>query len=157
MADADEPLVRRRRPRKPKDELPETPDAVDIAMHALATGGGNGAIARAVLEKHARLIDIQCRREREELENVRVQRIMRWLMLLAIAGLIAAIVAGIYAAVRTEALVVEPFEVPPALSQAGLGGQVMATRVMDRIADMQEQTLSTRPASTYSTNWGDDI
>jgi tetratricopeptide (TPR) repeat protein len=157
VADADEPLVRRRRPRKPKDELPETPDAVDIAMHALATGGGNGSIARAVLEKHARLIDIQCRREREELENVRVQRIMRWLMLLAIAGLIAAIVAGIYAAVRTEALVVEPFEVPPALSQAGLGGQVMATRVMDRIADMQEQTLSTRPASTYSTNWGDDI
>jgi tetratricopeptide (TPR) repeat protein len=157
VADADEPLVRRRRPRKPKDELPETPDAVDIAMHALATGGGNGAIARAVLEKHARLIDIQCRREREELENVRVQRIMRWLMLLAIAGLIAAIVAGIYAAVRTEALVVEPFEVPPALSQAGLGGQVMATRVMDKIADMQEQTLSTRPASTYSTNWGDDI
>lgn len=157
MADADEPLVRRRRSRKPKDELPETPDAVDIAMHALATGGGNGAIARAVLEKHARLIDIQCKREREELENVRVQRIMRWLMLLAIAGLIAAIVAGIYAAVRTEALVVEPFEVPPALSQAGLGGQVMATRVMDKIAAMQEQTLSTRPASTYSTNWGDDI
>jgi tetratricopeptide (TPR) repeat protein len=157
VAEADEPLVRRRRARKPKDELPETPDAVDIAMHALATDGDNGAIARAVLEKHARLIDIQCRREREELENVRVQRIMRWLMLLAIAGLIAAIVAGIYAAVRTEALVVEPFEVPPALSQAGLGGQVMATRVMDKIAAMQEQTLSTRPASTYSTNWGDDI
>lgn len=157
MADADKPLIRRRRPRKVKDELPETPDAIDIAMHAMAIGADQSGIARAVLEKHARLIDIQCKREREELENVRVQRIMRWLILAAIAGAIAAAVAGVYAAIHSEALVVEPFEVPPTLSQAGLGGEVMATRVMDDIARMQDQTLSTRPASTYSTNWGDDI
>ena len=66
-------------------------------------------------------------------------------------------VGGIYTAVGTEALVVEPFRVPAGLSQAGLGGEVMATRVMDQIATMQDKTLSSRPASTYSTNWGDDI
>lgn len=157
MADADEPRVRRRRPRKHKDELPETPDAVDIAMHVVASGADPHGIARAVLEKHARLIDIQCKREGEELQNVRVQRIIRWLIVVAIAAAIGAVGVGIYVAGHTEALVVEPFEVPPALSQAGLGGEVMATRVMDKIATMQEQTLSTRPASTYSTNWGDDI
>jgi tetratricopeptide (TPR) repeat protein len=157
VADADKPLVRRSRARKVKDELPETPDAVDIAMHAIAIGADQSGIARAVLEKHARLIDIQCKREREELENVRVQRIMRWLILVAIAGAIAAVGAAVYRAINSEALVVEPFEVPPTLSQAGLGGEVMATRVMDKIAAMQEQTLSTRPASTFSTNWGDDI
>jgi tetratricopeptide (TPR) repeat protein len=157
MADADEVRIRRKRPRKVKDELPETPDAVDIAMHMVATGADPHGIARAVLEKHARLIDIQCKREGEELQNVRVQRIIRWLIVAAIAAAIAAVGVAIYVAVHTEALVVEPFEVPPALSQAGLGGEVMATRVMDKIATMQEQTLSTRPASTYSTNWGDDI
>jgi tetratricopeptide (TPR) repeat protein len=157
MADADKPLIRRKRARKSNDELPETPDAVDIAMHALATGADQHGVARAVLEKHARLIDVQCKREREELANVRVQRITRWLILSAVAALLLAIVGGIYTAVGTEALVVEPFRVPGALSQAGLGGEVMATRVMDRIATMQEKTLSTRPPSTYSTNWGDDI
>lgn len=157
MADADEVRIRRKRPRKAKEDVPETPDAIDIAMHALATGGDQSGIARAVLEKHAKLIDIQCKREREELENVRVQRIIRWLMIGAVAALMILIGFAVYEAVATEALVVEPFRVPPALEQSGLGGEVMATRVMDRIATMQAQTLSTRPASTYSTNWGDDI
>src|SRR3954447_20184159 len=157
MADADDVKIRRKRARKSSDELPETPDPVDIAMHALATGADQHGVARAVLEKHARLIDIQCKREREELENVRVQRITRWLILSAVAALLLGIAGGIYTAVGSEALVVEPFRVPGALSQAGLGGEVMATRVMDRIATMQEKTLSSRPASTYNTNWGDDI
>ena len=157
MAEADDAKIRRKRARKSSDELPETPDPVDIAMHALATGADQHGVARAVLEKHARLIDIQCKREREELENVRVQRITRWLILSAVAALLLGIAGGIYTAVGSEALVVEPFRVPAGLSQAGLGGEVMATRVMDRIATMQEKTLSARPASTYSTNWGDDI
>src|SRR4051794_26916893 len=157
MADADKPLIRRKRARKSSDELPETPDAVDIAMHALATGADQHGVARAVLEKHARLIDVQCKREREELANVRVQRITRWLILASIAAILLLAGMGIYKAVGTEALVVEPFRVPPAMGQAGLGGEVMATRVMDQIATMQDKTLSSRPASTYSTNWGDDI
>jgi hypothetical protein len=157
MADADNVKIRRARARKSSDELPETPDPVDIAMHALATGADQHGVARAVLEKHARLIDIQCKREREELENVRVQRITRWLILSAVAALLLGIAGGIYTAVGSEALVVEPFRVPAGLSQAGLGGEVMATRVMDRIATMQDKTLSARPASTYSRNWGDDI
>ena len=71
MAEADDAKIRRKRPRKSSDELPETPDPVDIAMHALATDADQHGVARAVLEKHARLIDIQCKREHEELENVR--------------------------------------------------------------------------------------
>lgn len=59
MADADEVRVRRKRSRKPKQDVPETPDAIDIAMHALATGADQSGIAHAVLEKHAKLIDRQ--------------------------------------------------------------------------------------------------
>lgn len=126
-------------------------------MAAAASGKPLPEAARAVLEKHAALIDIQCRHEREEIAYVRVQRITRWLILGAIATLLLGIAALVRSAATGHALVVEPFNVPPSLAQAGLSGEVMATRVMDQIARMQEQGMSTRPASTYSTDWGDDI
>lgn len=126
-------------------------------MKAVVTGADGHGAARAVLEKHAALIDVQCRREREEIANVRVQRITRWLILSAVAALLIGLAVLIRGAIGSQALVVEPFRVPPSLVQAGMGGEVMATQVMDQIALMQSRTLSTRPASTYNTDWGDDI
>ena len=161
MADAD--AARPKPPRKPRrKETPgepgfDSPDPVEIAMKAVAAGAVPGSAARVVLEKHAGLIDIQCKREREELGVLRVQRITRWLILLAVAAVLLGAAALIWNASRTESLVVEPFRVPPALGSAGLGGEVMATRVMDQIALMQSRTLSTRPAESYSTDWGEDI
>lgn len=159
MADADGDVLKPKRPapRRKAAPLPDTPDPVEIAMKAVAAGAVPGSAAQAVLEKHACLIDIQCRREREELANVRVQRITRWLVLAAVAALIAGLSALVWNASRSESLVVEPFRVPPALGNAGLGGEVMATRAMDQIALMQSRTLSTRPADSYSTDWGEDI
>jgi len=158
MADADAEVAKPKRPRRPREpSFADSPDPIEIAMKAVATGADRHSAARAVLEKHACLIDIQCRREREEMGNVRVQRITRWLILAAVAALLAGVGALMLSAVKGEALVVEPFQVPPALSQAGLGGEVMATRVMDQIAQMQSRTLSSRPASTYSTNWSGDL
>lgn len=157
MADADRKLQKPKRPRTSREPVADTPDPIEIAMKAVASGADRHGAARAVLEKHACLIDIQCRREREELANVRVQRITRWLILAAVAAALVGLGALIISAVRGEALVVEPFRVPPSLSQAGMGGEVMATRVMDQIAQMQSRTLSSRPASTYSTNWNADL
>ncbi|HWH21956.1 MAG TPA: hypothetical protein VNT25_01510 [Allosphingosinicella sp.] len=157
MAEADGELQKRKRPRARPEPPEDTPDPIEIAMKAVATGADRHGAARAVLEKHACLIDIQCRREREELANVRVQRITRWLILAAVAALLLGLSALMVSAVKGEALVVEPFRVPPALTQAGMGGEVMATRVMDQIAQMQSRTLSSRPASTYSTNWDSDL
>ena len=158
MADADVAVAKPKRPRRPREpSFADSPDPIEIAMKAVATGADRHSAARAVLEKHASLIDIQCRREREELANVRVQRITRWLILAAVAALLMGVGALMLSAVKGEALVVEPFRVPPALSQAGMGGEVMATRLMDQIAQMQTRTLSSRPASTYSTNWNSDL
>ena len=160
MADVDpapgKKKVRRRRADVEPAKL-DTPDPIEIAMKAVAAGAVPGSAAQTVLEKHAGLIDIQCRREREELANVRVQRITRWLILTAVAALLAGMAALVWNASRSESLVVEPFRVPPALANAGLGGEVMATRVMDQIALMESRTLSTRPADSYSTDWGGDI
>ena len=161
MADVD-PAARKKRTARARraDSEPiqsDTPDPIEIAMKAVAAGAVPGSAAQVVLERHAGLIEIQCKREREELANVRVQRITRWLILSAVAALLAAVVALIWNASRSESLVVEPFRVPPALSSAGIGGEVMATRVMDQVALMQSRTLSTRPAESYSTDWGGDI
>jgi tetratricopeptide (TPR) repeat protein len=149
--------VRKPRDRKSDETELDSPDPVEIAMKAVAAGAVPGSAARIVLEKHAGLIDIQCRREREELGVLRVQRITRWLILLAAAATLTAVVGLIWNASRSVSLVVEPFRVPPALGNAGLGGEVMATRVMDQIALMQSRTLSTRPAESYSNDWGGDI
>lgn len=159
MADIDQARGGKSRTRKPReeDQEPESPDPIEIAMKAVVTGADGHGAARAVLEKHAALIDVQCRREREEIANVRVQRITRWLILSAVAALLIGLAVLIRGAVGSQALVVEPFRVPPSLTQAGLSGEVMASQVMDQIALMQSRTLSTRPASTFSTDWGDDI
>ena len=154
MAERDAPRAKRK---AAAPDLPESPGAVEIAMAAASSGRPLPEAARAVLEKHAALIDIQCRHEREEIAYVRVQRITRWLILGAIAAALLGLASLIRGAATGHALVVEPFNVPPSLAQAGLSGEVMATRVMDQVARMQEQGLSTRPASTYSADWGDDI
>ncbi len=78
MADADAEVAKPKRPRGPREpSFADSPDPIEIAMKAVATGVDRHSAARAVLEKHASLIDIQCHREREELANVRVQRITR--------------------------------------------------------------------------------
>ncbi|HEY0113849.1 MAG TPA: hypothetical protein VGB59_11980 [Allosphingosinicella sp.] len=135
----------------------DTPDPIEIAMKAVAAGAESSGPARMVLEKHACLIDIQCRREREELGNVRVQRITRWLILAAVAAAIAGIGASLWAASRSSSLVIEAFEVPPALAQRGLTGRVVSARVLDRLAELQRQTDSMRGEKSYAENWDDEI
>jgi tetratricopeptide (TPR) repeat protein len=126
-------------------------------MQAVAAGAVPGAAALRVLEKHAALIDIQCLREREEYAVLRVQGLTRWLILGAIAAVLLAAGIIVWSVVRHESLVVEPFRVPSALGQAGLGGEVMATQMMDQLALMQSRTLSTRPAESYNSDWSEDI
>ena len=73
---------------------------------------------------------------------------------LALAG---AVVLMAWQAHEDHGLSIAPFSVPPDLAQRGLTGQVVGSRVLDRLSELQNQTLSARPASTYDENWGDDI
>jgi tetratricopeptide (TPR) repeat protein len=159
MAESDTPRARKPRvPRAPREErLPDTPDPIEIAMKAVATGADRHGAARAVLEKHAHLIDIQCRREQEELGNVRVQRITRWLILAAVAALLLGTAAMLWNASQSRALVIEPFDVPPLLEQRGITGKVVSARLLDRLSDLQRRTESSRAESSYANNWEDQI
>ncbi|GLS01568.1 hypothetical protein GCM10007859_15830 [Brevundimonas denitrificans] len=155
----EETLARRprRRPASRLDEMPDTPDAVEIAMKAIATGADQHASARAVLEKHAVLLDVQSRREQEEWALLRLQRLTRWLFIGAAAVLLLGLAAALWAASQSRSLIVEPFSVPPALAERGVTGEVVAARVLDRLAEMQDQTNSIRAESSYSSNWQDNV
>ncbi|HEX4096678.1 MAG TPA: hypothetical protein VHX64_08110, partial [Caulobacteraceae bacterium] len=74
-------------------------------------------------------------------------------------GLAAAVAVGVMAwqAHEDHGVSIAPFSVPPDLGQRGLTGQVVAAQVLDRLSELQQQTVSARPGSTYDENWGDDI
>ncbi len=80
------------------------------------------------------------------------------MMAAAVAVLIVfAIGAAVWSAHEADGVVIEAFSVPPDLAGKGLSGQVIATRLQDRLAALQAATFSLRAPSSYANNWGDDI
>ena len=77
----------------------------------------------------------------------------------AMVGVVVAAAVGAMAwqAHADHGLVIAPFSVPPDLAARGLNGQVVAARVLDRLSELQAQTVSARPGSTYANDWGADI
>ena len=161
MADVDSAPAKKRSTRqRPAAVAPaqsDSPDPIEIAMKAAAAGAVPGSVAQTVLEKHAGLIEIQCRREREELANVRVQRITRWLILGGLFALLLGLAALLWSASRSTALVVEPFRVPQDMVHRGVDGPAVAAQLLDRLSDLQQQTQSARVASSYANDWGDNL
>lgn len=156
MADVATVPTKRRR-KSVHETLPDTPDPIDIAMMAAGSGKPLPDVARHVLQEHANLIRAQCAelRLRKIGEGVRAAL---W-SILAIAALVVVVLIAVVVvrAARSEALVVQPFDVPPSLETTGLTGKVVATQVLDKLAELQLQSESTRPAASYATNWGDEL
>ena len=143
--------------RRAREALPDSPNPVDIAMAAAASGKPLPDLARRVLEEQAELLSAQ----RLEMKLRHVGEIVRaalWAMLALVAfALIAFIIALVVRASRSDALIVEGFRVPPTLESRGLSGEVVATQLLDRLAQMEEQSDSIRTAKTYGNNWGDEL
>ena len=155
MADV-EPGVRARR--KPRAErMPETPNAVDIAMHAVASGKPLPDVARRLLEEQSELVHAQCSEIRTRQVGERVRAALWAVLAIAAAAIVALIAVMLVQAARTDALVVQSFRVPPAMQAKGLTGEVVATQLLDKLAEMQEQSESTRAASSYANNWENDL
>jgi len=157
MADADEVRIRRKRARKPSNELPSTPDAVDIAMAAAVSGKPLPDVARRLLEEQSTLIHAQCAELRLRGIGERVRAALWAILAIAALAILGLIVLLLVHAARANALIVQSFQVPPALATQGLSGQVVATEVLDKLAQMQAQSESMRAASSYDNNWGDDL
>jgi tetratricopeptide (TPR) repeat protein len=124
--------------------------------------------ARDYLRAQTRLADLQSqdllREDRLRHWSLRVRHISDVLKLgfeLAIAFIVAAIAVGlgvvIWQAAHADGLVIESFNVPQGLAQKGLTGQVIASKLLDRLTVMQNETDSSRAPSSFANDWTNDI
>jgi tetratricopeptide (TPR) repeat protein len=65
--------------------------------------------------------------------------------------------AVIWNAANDHGLMIDAFRVPPDMEQKGLGGDVVASALLDHLAELQAETDSSRAPDSYSSNWGKDI
>ena len=84
----------------------------------------------------------------EQLKQIHLDIWEKWLgVLLRLATLCVGIAAAaaiglmVWDARHSNGLLIEPFSVPPDLAQRGLTGQVVAARLLDRLNDLQTQTI----------------
>ena len=80
---------------------------------------------------------------------------------MAVAFIVIAIAIGfgveIWAAMHADGLVIDAFNVPPAMADKGLTGQVVASKLLDRLTILQNETVSSRAASSFASDWTNDI
>ena len=151
------------------------PAAIALAFGAASHSERVASRAEAYLENQARLsnkqsvlVDLQSEDLRHELKlnhwSARIHHASAILKLgfeVAIAFIVLALAVllggAIWDAAHDHGLVVESFSVPPDLAARGLTGEVIATRLLDRLSALQAQTNSSRAPSSYANNWGSDI
>jgi tetratricopeptide (TPR) repeat protein len=122
----------------------------------------------AFLRDQRRLINLQVEHLHEQRQVTLLRlRLGSWKdrVTLALQALTAAVGLAVATAVAVMAwqahedhgVAIAAFSVPPDFAQKGLTGQVMASQLLDRLSDLQAQTVTARPASTYANDWGGDI
>jgi tetratricopeptide (TPR) repeat protein len=165
MADQDQPL----------DQAAdaETTSSTTAAAVAVALGRASGSSdlndkAAEFLKKQSRMLDLQMEGLAEDRALQHRHLALRYfgdrlrigLQLIGIAlGVIVLFGVGalVWSAHEDKGLVIEAFSVPPDLAQRGLTGQVVASQLLDKLSQMQADTESARPASTYANDWGGEI
>jgi len=158
---------------KTKNEDDGAPPHGDPAALGLALEGAehNPAVAkelRAYLRKQGALAELQAEELKDELVwrhwSLRVRHIsdvMKLAFELSLALIFTAIVVGIgiaiWSAANADGLVIDSFNVPAAMAQKGLSGQVVASKMLDRLTRMQDEAISARANSSFSNDWTSDI
>jgi tetratricopeptide (TPR) repeat protein len=140
-----------------------------------ALGASSAAKADAFLDEQIILTKEQATLARLQVEDLRREDRLRHRSLrvhhvsgmlklgfeLALAAIFTAVVlilaGAVWSAAHEDGLVIEAFSVPPDLANTGLTGQAVAAKLQDKLSAMQAATGSSRPAASYSNNWGNDI
>jgi tetratricopeptide (TPR) repeat protein len=143
-------------------------EAVSVALAKRRAGGKADARLDAVLEEQARFLRLQSEHLHEQ--RALVLSRLRWgrfsdrvkAALQVMTGLVGffivvALGAMAWSAHEDHGVSIAAFSVPPDLAQRGLTGQVLASQLLDRLAELQRKTVTARPASTYASDWGADI
>ena len=145
----------------------QAPSAGAAALNAALANPGDPD-AREYLRAQTRLADLQAddllREDKLRHWSLRVRHISDVLKLgfeLAVAFIGAAVAVGlgviVWQAAHADGLVIESFNVPQDLADKGLTGQVIASKLLDRLTVMQNSTDSTRAASSFANDWTNDI
>jgi tetratricopeptide (TPR) repeat protein len=138
----------------------------DLAAQMALAGGSEEA--RDYLRRQSRLTDLQIadleREDRLRHWSLRVHHIsdvmkltFEFAVAIILLCLVALIAGAVWYAANDNGLVIEAFSVPPDLAARGITGQVVASKVLDRLDAMQNATISERAPSSYANNWGNDI
>jgi len=139
----------------------------NFAASAILASASRGK-ADAFVDKQNELADLQIedlkRENRVRHWSLRVRHISDVLKLgfeMAVAFIVIAIAIGfgfeIWAAMHADGLVIDAFTVPPAMAEKGLTGQVVASKLLDRLTILQNETVSSRAASSFASDWTNDI
>jgi tetratricopeptide (TPR) repeat protein len=139
---------------------------IDPASLLLAMGATEEA--REYLRKQSRLVELQIadleREDRLRHWSLRVHHtsdVMK-VMFEVTAALVALAVivmgaAAIWSAAHDDSVVIDAFRVPADIAQRGMSGDVVANQFLDRLAQLQAQTDSSRAPGTYASDWGSEI
>jgi tetratricopeptide (TPR) repeat protein len=141
---------------------------VDPAAVALALGGASREIANQFLEEQIALARLQTKELAHELKlrhwSLWVRHVSALLKLafevsLALIAIALACFIGatVWSAAHADGLIIDAFSVPSDLAAQGLSGEVVASRMLDRLTEMQNATVSSRAPQSYANDWGNDI
>ena len=132
----------------------------DPAAIALALNGASREDAQEFLKKQGALIDDQRHHLREQLKQLHLglwEKRLGVLLRVATACIGIAVAAGaafmVWDAAHSSGLLIEPFTVPPDLAARGFTGEVVASRLLDRLIELQAQTSSQRAPKTFANSW----
>jgi tetratricopeptide (TPR) repeat protein len=127
--------------------IPTSPDPVEIAMEAVAPAGGADNPARLLLLRQTRLVEVQ----------IRQIHLRRWLLVGLALLVLLGIGSALWNASRDHSLVIEAFSAPPDFDVQGLGGEVLAGLLLDKLVEIDSQTQSWRARETLKNDWAGDI
>ena len=136
---------------------------IDPAAAALALAGASRERADSFLARQEALTTVQLHHLHEEIKhlhlNIWEKRLGVWLRAATFCVGIAAaggVAMMIWQAAHSSGLIIEPFTVPPDLAAKGLGGEAVAGQILDKLTQMQDVTISSRPPQTYARYWGEN-
>lgn len=134
----DDGTPRRRRVRA--GPAPTTPDPIEIAMEAEASGAAPVGVAQEVLRKQSALLSRQSTLTGWQIASERAAFALRILTIAVGLTAVLGLALMAWSASRDESIVVQPFSAPPAYAQRGLDGRVLAQLFTDQIVAIRAQS-----------------
>jgi hypothetical protein len=129
---------------------PTTPDPIEIAMEAEASGHAPRGVAERLLVDQGQLV-------RAQLTSERLAIGLKLLTGLAGLTLVVGLAVMVWSASQADGLVIKPFSVPPALAERGVTGETVARGLMDRISAMASTARSGETQRQVAADTGDGI